>query len=369
MRNTGSIPLFVNQKRSGRAAREEYPGQSGVAIRGLSHRWPTPSEAEATGKTDREQTGNSGQVAPDPPTHPRYTPAMSRDRLHLAAAAFDGGLDPASFHAGPAQDEALARLEWLLTERQRCGLVVAASGLGKSHLAAMAARRLGGLGAEVAVLSLHGLPPGEWLDLLLARLPLDPASRAEATRPWLALENRLRENTLMERPTVLVFDDVDHAPDDALVGIARLAAAGEPRFASTVIVAMATPAGLPRVPDALRLRAAVRIDLPFWSADDVVAYVAATLHRGSADADAFSDAAVTTLARFSGGVPRMVCRLARLSAIAAAGESLDRVDAATVERVWRELLPAETDAADDSHDSPGRPHARGQIKAVRQLWG
>ena len=54
------------------------------------------------------------------------------------------------------------------------------------------------------------------LDLLLARLPLDPASRGEAARPWLKLENRLRENTLMERPTVLIFDDIDSAPADAV---------------------------------------------------------------------------------------------------------------------------------------------------------
>lgn len=293
---------------------------------------------------------------------------MVRDRLYLAAAAFDGAIDPAGFYAGPAQEEALARLEWLLTERQRCGLVVAAPGLGKSHLATMAARRLGGLGAEVAVLSLHGLPAGEWLDLLLARLPLDPASRAETIRPWLALENRLRENTLMERPTVLIFDDVDHAPDDAVDGIARLVAAGEPRFASTVIVALATPTGLPRVPDAIRLRAAVRIDLPLWSEDVVAAYVATALHRASADADAFSDAAVTTLARFSGGVPRIVCRLARLAAVAATGESLDHIDAATVERVWRELLPAET-AEGEVKDSSPQPAARPQVKAVRRLWG
>ena len=293
---------------------------------------------------------------------------MVRDRLYLAAAAFDGAIDPAGFYAGPAQEEALARLEWLLTERQRCGLVVAAPGLGKSHLAAMAARRLGGLGAEVAVLSLDGLPAGDWLDLLLARLPLDPASRAETIRPWLALENRLRENTLMERPTVLIFDDVDHAPDDAVDGIARLVAAGEPRFASTVIVALATPTGLPRVPDAIRLRAAVRIDLPLWSEDVVAAYVATALHRASADADAFSDAAVTTLARFSGGVPRIVCRLARLAAVAATGESLDHIDAATVERVWRELLPAET-AEGEVKDSSPQPAARPQVKAVRRLWG
>jgi type II secretory pathway predicted ATPase ExeA len=297
---------------------------------------------------------------------------MVRDRLHRAATAFDGAIDPACFHAGPAQEEALARLEWLLVERQRCGLVVAESGMGKSHLAAMAARRLGGLGAEVAVLSLHGLPEGEWLELLLERLSLDHASRSEAIGPWQKLENRLRENMLMERPTVLVFDDIDRGPQDALAGVARLAAAGEPRFASTVIVATATPAGIARVPDAVRNRVGVRIDLPAWSADDVAAHVAGSLARAAAE-DAFSSAAVATLARFSAGVPRMVCRLARLAAAAAAGEDLEQVDAATVERAWRELLPTDRATDDESasachEDEPART-GRPQVRVVRRLWG
>lgn len=294
---------------------------------------------------------------------------MVRDRLSLAATAFDGVIDPAGFHAGPSREEALARLEWLLAERQRCGLVVADTGLGKSHLVAAAARRLGGLGAETAVLSLRGLPEGEWLDLLLARLPLDPASRAEAIRPWLALENRLRENMLMERSTVLVFDDVDAAPVDALEGIDRLVAAGEPRFATTIVVATATPGGVARVPASLRRRAGVRIDLPPWDEGDVAAYVAFALERVDAGADAFSDAAVATIARFSGGVPRTVCRLARLSAVAAAGEGLDRVAADTVERAWRELLPGDGDGEFTDHvERPHQPTAT-RVTPVRRLWG
>lgn len=266
---------------------------------------------------------------------------MVCDRLRLAAAAFDGTIDPARFHVGAAEEEALARLEWLVVERERCGLVIADEGLGKSHLLSMAARRCGGLGAEVATLSLHGLPDGEWLDLLLARLPLDAASRAEAGRPWLVLENRIRENTLMERPTVLAFDDVDRGPDDARDGIARLAAAGEPRFGSLVVVVTATPTGFARVPAAVRSRSAVRIDLTPWDEAEVAAFVSDMLVTAGGDPECFSESAVATLARFTGGVPRMVCRLARLAALAAADSSLERVDAATVERAWRDLLPAE----------------------------
>jgi len=298
---------------------------------------------------------------------------MVRDHWKLTGAPFDAALEPATFHAAGPQEEALARLEWLLEERQRFGLVTAAEGCGKSHLAAMAARRLGGLGAETALLSLRGLAPGDWLELLLERLPLDPLSRSEPLRPWQKLENRLRENMLLERPTVLVFDDLDRAPDDAVDGIARLLGAAEPRFARTVVVATATDGGLARVPAALRQRAAVRIELGPWTEADVVGFLTRSLSRVGGDPGIFPDDAAATLTRFAGGVPRTVCQLAQLSLAAAAGDGLDRVDAATVERTWRELSTAgsagrETDAEDDA--SPADAAAdEPRVRVVRRLWG
>jgi len=305
---------------------------------------------------------------------------MVRDPDPSAPPPFSGSLEPATFHCGPAQDEALARLEWLVTERQRCGLVVAEAGLGKSHLTVMAARRLGGLFAEVAVLSLAGLPEGEWIDLLLDRLPLDSASRSEALRPWLKLENRLRENTLLGRPTVLIFDDIDRGPRDAGDGIARLVAAAEPRFATTTIVATAKPEGLDLVPDAIRRRAAVRIDLPAWTAEDVAAYLATGLERCGRASDRFTPAAAATMQRFAGGVPEVIRRLAQLTLAAADAEGMARVEAVTIEAVWRELSPPESlseppaprDPYPDEHRSAtgmAEPHPPTRFRAVRRLWG
>jgi len=305
---------------------------------------------------------------------------MSREHWKFTGAPFDGGLEPATFHCGGPQEEALARMEWLLEERQRFGLVMAAEGCGKSHLAAMAVRRLGGLGAETALLSLRGLAPGDWIEMLLERLPLDPQSRAEPLRPWQKLENRLRENTLMERPTLLVFDDIDEAAADALDGIARLVGAAEPRFARTVVLATATPTGLSRVPASIRQRAALRIELSPWSEDDVAAFLTQAISRVGGDPEIFPAEAAATLARFASGVPRTVSHLAQLALAAAAGDGLDRVDAATVERAWRELSMAAageswqtsvrdddaTDSADRSGDAlPLQP----RVRVVRRLWG
>ena len=278
---------------------------------------------------------------------------------------FDGTLEPAGFHAGAAQEEALARLEWLATERERCGIVVGDEGLGKSHLLAVAARRAGGLGAEVAVLSLRGLPAGDWIELLLERLPLDVHSREEHLRPWQKLENRLRENTLMERTTALFFDDADAAPPDALEGIARLVAAVEPRFARTLVVVTTTSAGCERLPQPLRQRAAVRIELAPWPPADVAAFLAAGTAGGSVQ---FSPEAAETLGRFAAGVPRTICRLARLTLAAAQGDGLSTADAATVERAWRELAPfsmPQTVVVEEPSESTANPG----IRVVRRLWG
>lgn len=301
---------------------------------------------------------------------------MVRDHWNFTAPPFDGSLEPATFYTGAPQDEALARLEWLVDERQRFGLVVGGEGFGKSHLCAMAARRLGGCGAEVAMLSLRGLTAGDWIELLLERLPLDALSRAEPLRPWQKLENRLRENTLMERPTALVFDDLDRAPVDAIDGVERLISAAEPRYARVVVVATASPDGLPRLSGGIRQRAAVRIELSPWGEDDVAGFLARSLRRVGGDEAIFTPESAATLARFAGGVPRVVGRLAQLALVAAAGDGLDKVDAATVERAWRELVPANgpvaeaaLEVADDEAERDELPPANPHVRVVRRLWG
>jgi type II secretory pathway predicted ATPase ExeA len=301
---------------------------------------------------------------------------MVRDHWNFTAPPFDGSLEPATFYTGAPQDEALARLEWLVDERQRFGLVVGGEGCGKSHLCAMAARRLGGCGAEVAMLSLRGLTAGDWIELLLERLPIDALSRGESLRPWQKLENRLRENTLMERPTALVFDDLDRAPADAIDGIERLISAAEPRYARVVVVATATPEGLARLSGGIRQRAAVRIELSPWGEDDVAGFLARSLRRVGGDEGIFTPEAAATLARFAGGVPRVVGRLAQLALVAAAGDGLDKVDAATVERAWRELVPASGPVAeaaleitDDGAEHDDSPPANPHVRVVRRLWG
>lgn len=296
---------------------------------------------------------------------------MVRDTSPAAALVFSGTPEPARFFHGPPQEESLARLEWLATERQRCGLVVGASGLGKSHLMAMTSRRFAGLGAEVAVLSLRGLAAADWLPMLLDRLPLDPAARGEGLRPWQMLEQRLRENALLERTTALVFDDIDAAPDDVVDGVTRLATAVEPRFARTLVVATTQPEGWGRLPEPLRRRAVVRIELAPWTAELTAGYLAHELDRHGIARDMFTPEACGTIARCAEGVPRDIVSLARLALAAATGDGATVVDAGTVERVWRELSTSWNQSPPGAAGSDPMPDAEEQprVRVVRRLWG
>ena len=174
----------------------------------------------------------------------------------------------------------------------------------------------------------------------------------------------------MERPTAIIVDDLDHATDDCIDGLARIVGAAEPLFGRTVVVALASSGNASRIPDAIRNRAAVRVELTPWEEADVAGFLARSLERVGGPADLFSPEAIGTISRFALGVPRVVCQLAHLATVVAAGEQRHQIDAAVIEGVWRELTPAAVNAMpsrrdDADTDMPAQP----RVRVVRKLWG
>lgn len=296
---------------------------------------------------------------------------MVREKWQFDAPPFAGSLEPTTFYEGVPQEEALARLEWLLEHKQRCGLVAGDHGIGKSHLAAVVKRRLAGCGAETTLLSLRGIQQGDWLDLLLSRMPLDAASRAEPIRSWQKLENHFRENTLMERPSVIILDDFDQAPEDCLQGIARIVSAAEPLFAQTMVVALAAPEGISRIPDTFQHRTTVKIELVPWEEADVARFITFAIQRVGGRPELFSNEAIGTISRFAKGVPRQICQLAHLCTVVATSEQHEQVDSTMVEGVWRELTPIMADQRPPEYDISSNtppPPKHPQVRSVRKLW-
>ena len=120
---------------------------------------------------------------------------------------------------------------------------------------------------------------------------------------------------------------------------------------------------------AVRQRAAVRIDLPGWNADEVATYLGRELARAGLPTDLFTTAAVPTIQRFAHGVPRDVRRLAHLALTVALGEELTAIDAATIEQVWRELAPAGVLNPPAAGPEPADQRAAAQVQPVRRQWG
>ncbi|HKD38008.1 MAG TPA: hypothetical protein VKB78_14445, partial [Pirellulales bacterium] len=73
-------------------------------------------------------------------------------RMHwgLTETPFRGGIDPKFFYESPTHEEALARLRFLVEERQRLGMLMGESGTGKSMLLEVVARQLRRGGSQVA---------------------------------------------------------------------------------------------------------------------------------------------------------------------------------------------------------------------------
>src|SRR5690242_7280459 len=96
--------------------------------------------------------------------------AMYQAYWGLKDSPFRGALDPRRFYAGATQDEALARLYFLVDEHRPLGLLLGDPGSGKTLLLDVFARQLGLVNRQTARISLLGIDVHELLWTLGAQL-------------------------------------------------------------------------------------------------------------------------------------------------------------------------------------------------------
>ena len=129
----------------------------------------------------------------------------------LRESPFRGLLDPKFFYQSPTHEEALARLQFLVHQQRRLGLLVGPPGSGKSLLLEVFAAQLRRNARPVAKLSLLGVEPAELLWLLAADwgLSLEPTQSLAAL--WRAVTDRLIEYRYQQLEAVVLLDDADQA--------------------------------------------------------------------------------------------------------------------------------------------------------------
>jgi general secretion pathway protein A len=253
---------------------------------------------------------------------------------------------PAQFYPSGAHDEALARIEYLVEARRRLGVLLGASGLGKSLLLAVAARRLARAGKAALVVDALGVSARELLWQIAAGLNLAPQADADAPRLWRQIADGIIENRWQGIDTVLFVDDAGQAGGDVIVQLTRLARLDPTPGARWTLVLAAEAGQAARWDSSLRELVDLRIDLEPWEREDTIGYVQWALVEAGSMGPLFDDRALATLHELAGGVPRQVTRLADFALLAGAAAAADRVDAELVRAAAEEVAwPAPVAAA------------------------
>ncbi|NOZ40243.1 MAG: AAA family ATPase [Planctomycetes bacterium] len=256
---------------------------------------------------------------------------MYQTHWGLEKPPFPSGLDPKLFFEGASQRESLARLRFLLAHRRRLGLVLGASGMGKSLLLSVFAEQCRLAGHAAGQVDLLGLSTREFFWQLGNKLHAAVRTEDDLLRLFRQVADRLQENALQKKQTVLLLDDLDQAGPDLQNQVQRLLRTDAAHGGWLTLVATANSTQLNRLGQGLLEAVDLRIDLHPWDELDTIGYLQMALFEAGAERPLFDDEAMSNLHRASEGVPRMVNRLADSSLLAGANHSQEMIDASTIQ--------------------------------------
>ncbi len=255
----------------------------------------------------------------------------------LSESPFRGSIDPRFYYNSPGHDEALARMQFLVDNQQRLGVLLGPAGVGKSLLFDVFSRQLRQQGRHALVVSLGGLDSDEFLRTVAAELGSDPEEHARTGRIWSLLTDRLVMNRYQNIDTVALLDDADECDADMLTVIGRLAQwqpFPESRF--TVIVS-ARDHRRELLGRRLLELCDLKIELATWELHDTADYLKSTLAKVGRTSPTFDVQAMARIHELGAGNPRRIRQLAELSLLAGAGQGQTFVDESTVTAAYQEL--------------------------------
>jgi general secretion pathway protein A len=259
--------------------------------------------------------------------------AMYLSHWGLADSPFSKERHAREFFRAPPQDEALARLNYLVDQRRRLGLLCGPTGVGKTLLLDVFAQQLRREDRQVAFTSLVDRSARELLWEIADQLGATPGRDEDVPLLWRRVADRVAQNRWQKLDTVLLVDDADAARPDILATFARLVEVDPSPDARWTIILATSEDGSRRLGERLLDRVALRVDLTKWLPEDTIEYVRQTLAAAGGDASIFEDNALRSLHETADGMPRRINRLVDLALVAGAGQQLAQLDAQTIESV------------------------------------
>jgi type II secretory pathway predicted ATPase ExeA len=252
----------------------------------------------------------------------------------LAEKPFELTPDPKFLFLTPGHREALAQLTYGVQEQKGFMLISGEVGTGKTTLLRTLVHRLDHQ-VDCAFVTNSTLPFDEILEYALADFGVPDPGGTRAQR-LIALNRFLISQKREKRKTVLIIDEAQNLSVELLEQV-RLLSNFETTSEKLVQIILA---GQPELHAKLqspalrqlKQRIALRCALTPMNEDEIQQYIVSHLRVAGARHQPFTPAAIRRIARYSGGVPRIVNILCDYCLLSAYANQIREVDADTAER-------------------------------------
>ncbi len=272
---------------------------------------------------------------------------MYERHWRLQRSPFSHDRNAAAFFASSSHHNALLKLRYLIDHRRGLGLLVGASGSGKTRLLEAVLPDSKAVASDVtaslvAMVVYPQMSPVELLNYIANKLSAESLSAPTGSMDNVLqrLEVTLRMLTASGRSPIIVIDDAHAIADRNVLQSLQLLLnfqqcdgtdftlilAGQPELVGVV-------KRLPQLDD----RIAMPCVLQAFSPTETASYVRHRLQAVGATQPIFSEAALRTIHELSNGLPRRINRLCDFALLVGYAEELTAIDTPQIEGVHAEL--------------------------------
>ena len=261
---------------------------------------------------------------------------------NLDSQPFENDADPAFFFRSRTHQAALLKLKYLIDSNKGCGLLVGASGTGKSYVTRLLIDELGEAAGPVVFVRYPFLTADELVAFIAAELGAnEDALQQHGDRFDFVLrrfQDRLLHFSDEGRHPLIVIEEAHLIEDQKVLQAIQLLLNYRDEAAFTVLLC-GQPTLLSRIErlDELNERIGVKSLIHPLSREETADYVQHRLSVAGVNDAVFDESSLNEIHELSGGIPRRINRIADLCLLVGYADSLSSIGPRDVESVADEI--------------------------------